>query len=69
MRCLISTIVVVLLCGCGVEVAGTAAGVAKLQAEQARQGKDALESVKAGLDAAAQGSRDNLKRAEKNGEE
>ena len=38
-------------------------------AEQARQGKDALESVKAGLDAAAQGSRDNLKRAEKSGEE
>ncbi len=52
------------LAGCGVESAGTAAGVAKLQADQARQGKETMESVKSSLDAAAQASQDNLRRAE-----
>lgn len=53
-----------LLAGCGVESAGTAAGVAKLQADQAKQGKESLDAAKAGLDAAAQASQDRLKRAE-----
>jgi len=55
---------VVVLSGCGVETAGTAAGVAKLQAEQAKQGKESLDAVRANLDAAAQASQDKLKRAE-----
>lgn len=55
---------VIVLSGCGVETAGTAAGVAKLQAEQAKQGKESLDAVRANLDAAAQVSQDKLKRAE-----
>ncbi len=58
------TLAVIALSGCGVETAGTAAGVAKLQAEQARQGKESLDAVRANLDAAAQASQDKLKRAE-----
>ncbi len=58
------TLAVLLLSGCGVETAGTAAGVAKLQAEQAKQGKESLDAVRANLDAAAQASQDKLKRAE-----
>lgn len=56
-----------LLAACGAESVGAAAGVAKLQAEQARQGKESLDSVKAGVDAAAQASQDKLKRAEEGG--
>ncbi len=58
------TLAVIVLSGCGVETAGTAAGVAKLQAEQARQGKESLDAVRANLDAAARASQDKLKRAE-----
>ncbi len=58
------TLAVIALSGCGVEAAGTAADVAKLQAEQARQGKESLDAVRANLDAAAQASQDKLKRAE-----
>ena len=58
------TLAVIALSGCGVETAGTAVGVAKLQAEQARQGKESLDAVRANLDAAAQASQDKLKRAE-----
>ncbi len=58
------TLAVIVLGGCGVETAGTAAGVAKLQAEQAKQGKETLDAVRANLDAAAQASQDKLKRAE-----
>ncbi len=58
------TLAVIVLSGCGVETAGTAAGVAKLQAEQARQGKESLDAVRANLDAAAHASQDKLKRAE-----
>jgi len=55
---------VLLLLGCGAETAGTAASVAGMQAEQAKQGKATLDSVSAKLDAAAQTSQDNLKKAE-----
>ena len=58
------TLTVIVLIGCGVETAGTAAGVAKLQAEQAKQGKESLDAVRANLDAATQASQDKLKRAE-----
>jgi len=57
-------VAVLLLHGCGVETAGTAASVAGMQAEQAKQGKTTLDSVNAKLDAAAQTSQDNLKKAE-----
>jgi len=56
-----------LLASCGAESVGAAAGVAKLQAEQARQGKESLDSIKAGVDAATQASQDKLKRAEEGG--
>ncbi len=58
------TLAVIMLSGCGVETAGTAAGVAKLQAEQAKHGKESLDAVRANLDSAAQASQDKLKRAE-----
>ena len=53
-----------LLAGCGAESAGTAAGVASLQAAQAAKAKETLDSVKAGLDAAAKASQDRLERSE-----
>lgn len=40
------------LVGCGAETAGTAATIGKLQAEQAKQGKETIDSVKASLEAA-----------------
>ena len=44
---------VLLLSACGVaDVATTAATNAKLQAEQAKQGKEAMDKIKADLDAA-----------------
>lgn len=50
--------------GCGVESAGTAATVAKLHAEQARQGKDNLEDFKAKLDEATKASEERTRRAD-----
>ncbi|UCV20243.1 hypothetical protein [Ferribacterium limneticum] len=41
-----------LLSGCGLETAGSAATVGKLQADQARQAKDNMDTMKASLDAA-----------------
>ncbi len=41
-----------LLSGCGLETAGSAATVGKLQADQARQAKDNMDAMKASLDAA-----------------
>lgn len=61
---LLLALAVMVFSGCGAESVGTAAGVAKLQAEQARQGKESLDAVRANLDAAAQASQDKLKRAE-----
>ena len=54
---------VFLLAGCGAESAGTAAGVASLQAAQAEKARETLDSVKAGLDAAAKASQDRLERS------
>lgn len=64
MRSLAMVAVILVLAGCGAESVGTAAGVAKLQAEQARQGKESLDAAKAGLDAAAKASQDRLKKAD-----
>jgi PBP1b-binding outer membrane lipoprotein LpoB len=41
-----------LLSGCGLETAGSAATVGKLQADQARQAKDNMDAMKASLDPA-----------------
>ncbi|MGB4065737.1 MAG: hypothetical protein WBK19_18100 [Azonexus sp.] len=41
-----------LLSGCGLETAGSAATVGKLQADQAKQAKQNIDAMKAGLDAA-----------------
>lgn len=64
MRRLAMAVMALLLAGCGAESVGTAAGVAKLQADQAKQGKESLDAARAGLDAAAQASQDRLKKAE-----
>jgi hypothetical protein len=50
--------------GCGVESAGTAATIGKLQAEQAKQGKQTLDSVKASLDAANNAAEENRQKQE-----
>ena len=39
------------LSGCGIEAAGTAATVGKLQAEQAKQAKEQADAMKASLEA------------------
>lgn len=57
-------VMALLLAGCGAESVGTAAGVAKLQADQAKQGKESLDAARAGLDAASQASQERLKKAE-----
>ncbi|MFZ4537474.1 hypothetical protein [Propionivibrio sp.] len=50
--------------GCGVESVGTAATVAKLQADQAKQGKENMDLFKAKLDEANKASAENVKRTE-----
>lgn len=52
------------LVGCGVETAGTAAVVGKMQADQASQAKQSLDSVKASLETAGQQSEERLRQAE-----
>ena len=64
MRALAMAMAVLMAAGCGAESAGTAAGVASLQAAQAAKAKETLDSVKAGLDAAAKASQDRLERSE-----
>ena len=63
MRAASMAAVVLLLAGCGAESAGTAAGVASLQAAPAEKARETLDSVKAGLDAAAKASQDRLERS------
>lgn len=64
MRTLALITTLVLLSACGVESAGTAATVGKLQAEQAKQGKEQMEKFKTDLDAANKASAESLKKAE-----
>ena len=52
-RCLLP-LIVLLLAGCGPELAGTAATTGKLQAEQAQQSKAQLDQFKQQLSAAVQ---------------
>jgi hypothetical protein len=63
MRLVVFLAALCLLAGCGVESAGTAATIGKLQAEQARQGKEQMDAVKASLDAAAQVVEERNKKA------
>jgi len=53
-----------LVSGCGVESAGTAATVAKLQAEQAKQGKQTLDDFKVKLDEATKASEERTRQAD-----
>ncbi len=54
----------ILLFGCGLESAGTAATVGKLQADQAKQAKETLDKVTTNLDAAMAEAEQNRKKAE-----
>lgn len=46
------TLVALFLSGCGLETAGSAATVGKLQADQAKQAKEKMDAMKASLDTA-----------------
>ena len=52
------------LYGCGLESAGTAAAVGKLQADQARQAKENMDTLKANLDASMKATEESAKKAE-----
>ncbi|MEI7613963.1 MAG: hypothetical protein WCK63_13765 [Betaproteobacteria bacterium] len=54
----------VLLFGCGVEGAGTAAAVVKLQADEAKQAKESMDKLKTDLNAAMTAADKNRKKAE-----
>ena len=64
MRRFIPFLLLVSLVGCGAETVGVAATTAKLQADQAKQGKEDMDKLKANLDAANQAAQENLKQAE-----
>lgn len=57
-------IAVLLLAGCGAEVAGTAAVGAKTQIDQARQAQEMKANVEKQLEAAAQLDKQKLEQAE-----
>lgn len=60
----IPLIAVLLLAGCGVEVAGTAAVGAKTQVDAARQVEETQANIQKQLDAAAQIEKQKLEQAE-----
>ena len=64
MRMIVPFLWLLTLFGCGVETVGVAATTAKLQADQAKQGKEDIDKVKASLDAANKASQENIKPAE-----
>ena len=64
MRMIVPFLLLLTVFGCGVETVGVAATTAKLQAEQAKQGKEDIDKVKASLDAANKASQENIKQAE-----
>lgn len=47
----IACLVALFLAGCGLETAGSAATVGKLQAENAKQAKDNMDAMKASIEA------------------
>lgn len=64
MRNMIVLLTVLLVAGCGVEGLGAAATTAKLQADQAKQAKENLDTFKAKLDDANKATEESTKRAE-----
>ena len=64
MRKIVPLLLLLSLVGCGAETVGVAATTAKLQADQAKQGKEDMDKLKASLDAANKASQENLKQAE-----
>ena len=56
--------IAILLFGCGVESVSTAASVAKLQADQAKQGKETMDKLKTDLDASLKQVEQNAKQAD-----
>ena len=64
MRMIVPFLLLLTLFGCGVETVGVAATTAKLQTDQAKQGKEDIDKVKASLDAANKASQENVKQAE-----
>ena len=64
MRMIVPFLLLLTVFGCGVETVGVAATTAKLQADQAKQGKEDIDKVKASLDAANKASQENVKQAE-----
>ena len=65
MRCvLLPTLMMVLLAGCGAEVAGTAAVGAQTQVEQAKQARALQDQVQRQLDAAQQAQTQKLQDTE-----
>ena len=54
----------VLLSRCGIERASTVATVGKLKADEAKQGKEQMETFKANLNAATKASEESVKRSE-----
>ena len=68
MRTVISFLLLLSLFGCGAETVGAAATVAKLQAEQAKQGKADMDKFKANLDAATKASEERIKQTEEAGQ-
>ena len=64
---MVSAIVIstlVLLSSCGIESASTVATVGKLKADEAKQGKEQMETFKANLNAATKASEESVKRSE-----
>ena len=64
MRRFIPFLLLVSLVGCGAETVGVAATTAKLQADQAKQGKEDMDKLKASLDGVNKAAQENLKQAE-----
>ena len=63
-RIYLALVLLMFFSGCGLESAGTAATVGKLQADQAKQAKDQADALKANLDAAAKASEEQARKAE-----
>ena len=64
MKTIALTAIAILLFGCGVESVGTAASVAKLQADQAKQGKETMDKLKTDLDASLKQVEQNAKQVD-----
>ena len=68
MRMVLVFSLLIALSGCGVETLGAAATTAKLQADQAKQAKENMDTFKAKLDEANKATEESAKRAEDAGQ-